>query len=141
MINPIAPAGSDPPTSGDPWGRGDVEMWLKAAFRLMPFTAIYAPRGNTLQSIDKDKPSATFDILAFTGTVLGDRSDDRKIILIWARSLAARETGDGSIAEFCRAKGMNRRTFDRRRIRACERVAAAKNAIDCRYVPNAELRP
>lgn len=136
MIHPMPGDGTASPRSGDPWGRADVEVWLKAAFREMPFTAIYAPRGNTLQSMDRNKPSATFDIVAFSGTVLGDKSDERKVVLIWARATAAREAGDWSIAEFCRERGWNRRTFDRRRIRACERIAAAKNAVDCRYVGN-----
>ena len=134
MIHPLGGNGADSPQSGDPWGRADVELWLKAAFRELPFTGVYAPRGNTLVSTNTNKPSATFDIVAFSGTVLGDRSDERKAVLIWARSIAAREAGDWSIAEFCREKNWNRRTFDRRRVRACEKIAAAKNAVDCRYV-------
>ena len=74
------PEGPDPTL--EPFTCADVERWLKTAFRAMPYTPIYPPRGNTLQSANKSQPSATFDILAFTGTVLGDRSEERKILLV-----------------------------------------------------------
>lgn len=122
--------GLNPPC--EPWTCADVERWLKTAFRAMPYTPIYAPRGNTLKSADQDQPSATFDIVAFTGTVLGDRSDERKILLIWARAIVTEGEIGGSIAQFCEARGMKRRTFDRQRVRACERIATEKNRIDGR---------
>lgn len=124
------PEGPDLPR--DPFTCADVERWLKTAFRAMPFTPIYAPRGNTLRSANITQPSATFDILAFTGTVLGDRSEERKILLIWARAIVTEGEVGGSIAQFCEARGMYRSTFDRRRIRACEKIAAEKNRIDGR---------
>ncbi|WP_267427341.1 hypothetical protein [Methylobacterium sp. GC_Met_2] len=96
----------------------------------MPFTPIYAPRGNTLRSAIASQPSATFDILAFTGTVLGDRSEERKILLLWARAIATEGEVGGSIAQFCEARDMKRRTFDRKRLRACEKIVAEKNRID-----------
>ena len=124
---PFSP-GTDPPT--EPWTSADVERWLKTAFRAMPFTPIYAPRGNTLRSAFQTQSSATFDILAFTGTVLGDRSEERKILLIWARAIVTEGEVGGSISEFCQARDMKRRTFDRKRVRACEKIAAEKNRID-----------
>ncbi|MEE7449401.1 hypothetical protein MRF4_17185 [Methylobacterium radiotolerans] len=124
------PEGPDPPR--EPWTCADVERWLKTAFRAMPYTPIYAPRGNTLKSVDRDQPSATFDIVAFTGTVLGDRSEDRKILLLWARAIATEGEVGGSISEYCAARVMQRRTFDRRRLRACQRIAAEKNRTDGR---------
>ncbi|WP_267355683.1 MULTISPECIES: hypothetical protein [unclassified Methylobacterium] len=124
------PEGPEPPR--EPFTCADVERWLKTAFRAMPYTPIYAPRGNTLQSANKSQPSATFDILAFTGTVLGDRSDERKILLVWARAIVTEGEIGGSIAQFCEARGWNRRTFDRKRVRACEHIAAEKNRIDGR---------
>lgn len=121
--------GPDPPQrSGNPWTRADVELWLKAAFRAMPFTPIYAPRGNTLHAVQAEVPDATFDMLAFSGTVLGDKSDDRQAVLVWARAMATNGEVGGSIAEFCRRTRWSRATFDRRRIKACEKIAAAKNA-------------
>lgn len=122
--------GPDPPR--EPWTCADVERWLKTAFRAMPYTPIYAPRGTTLRSATPDQPSATFDILAFTGTVLGERSDDRKILLVWARAIVTEGSVGGSIAQFCTATGLRRRTFDRRRLRACERIAVEKNRIEGR---------
>lgn len=98
----------------------------------MPYTPIYAPRGNTLRSVDPHRPSASLDILAFSGTVLGERSEDRKILLVWARAIVTEGEVGGSIAQFCEAKGLARRTFDRRRIKACERIAKTKNRIDGR---------
>ena len=121
------PGGSEPPG----WTCRDVERWLKVAFRQMPFTPIYAPRGNMLTSAAPTVvPSATFDMIAFTGTVLGDRSDERRALLVWARAIVTEGDVGGSIAAFCREMGWNRRTFDRRRHRACLKVAAAKNALD-----------
>ncbi|MEN3208627.1 hypothetical protein PUR23_01095 [Methylorubrum populi] len=116
-----------PPRSAVPWTRADVEVWLKAAFRAMPSTPIYAPRGNTLQAAAGDVPDATFDIVAFSGTVLGDKSEDRQVVLLWARAMATHGEIGGSIAEFCRRTRWSRATFDRRRIKACEKIAAAKN--------------
>ncbi|MCJ2102429.1 hypothetical protein [Methylobacterium sp. E-046] len=127
---PARPEGPDPPR--EPWTCADVERWLKTAFRAMPYTPIYAPRGNTLKSVDHDQPSATFDIVAFTGTVLGDRSEERKILLVWARAIVTEGEIGGSVAQFCQARDMKRRTFDRKRVRACEKIAAEKNKIDGR---------
>ncbi|WHQ72545.1 hypothetical protein [Methylorubrum extorquens] len=75
-----------------------MERWLKAAFRAMPFTPIYAPRGNTLQAATPEVPDATFDIVAFSGTVLGDKSDDRAKVAEIAASWLNRggETEPGS---------------------------------------------
>lgn len=124
------PEGPDPPR--EPFTCTDVEGWLKAAFRAMPYTPIYAPRGNTLRSAMQNQPSATFDILAFTGTVLGDRSEERKILLLWARAIATEGEVGGSISEYCAARGWYRSKFDRKRIRACQKIADEKNRVDGR---------
>jgi hypothetical protein len=125
------PEGPDPPKrSANPWTRADVELWLKAAFRATPYTPIYAPRGNTIQVASGDVPDATFDIVAFSSTVLGDKSEDRKAVLVWARAMATKGQVGGSITQFCREMDWERSTFDRRRIRACERIAVAKNEVD-----------
>lgn len=120
------PAGHDPPR----WTCADIERWLITAFRVMPTTAIYAPRGNTLATVGGSTPSATFDIVAFTGTVLGDRSDERLAVLTWARSKATKGEVGGSVSELCRMKGWRRSTFEKRRRRACMRVAEAKTLED-----------
>lgn len=116
-----------------PWTCPDVELWLKAAFRAMPYTPIFAPRGNTLHAFDPNVPDASFDIVAFTGTVLGDRSVERVILLFWARVMATRGEVGTSIAEFCRENSnLDRRQFDRLRKRACQKVADAKNRVNQR---------
>lgn len=111
------------------WTCADVERWLQAAFRAMPTTAIYAPRGSTLVALGS-VPSATFDIIAFTGTVLGEKSDVRLAVLIWARAKATNGEVGGSIAQFCIEKNWRRSTFEDRRRRACELIALAKNRSD-----------
>lgn len=97
----------------------------------MPYTPIYAPRGNTLRSAGvSHTPSATFHIVASLGAVLGTGPTSAR----WYSSGRARIATDGevggSVAEFCRAQGWQWKTFDRRRHRACERIAAAKSARD-----------
>lgn len=43
--------GPDPPQrSANLRTCADVDLWLEAAFRTMPSTPIYAPRGSTLQA-------------------------------------------------------------------------------------------
>ena len=127
------PEGPDPPPRpAVPWTRADVELWLKAAFRAMPSTPIYAPRSNTLQAAAGDVPDATFDIVAFSGTVLGEKSEDRQVVLLWARAMATHGELGGSIAEFCRRTRWSRATFDRCRIKACEKIAVAKNTAGAR---------
>lgn len=118
------------------WTADDVGRWLITGFREMTFRPVYAPSGNTLISVNTplapSAPSATFDIVAFAITVLGKKSDECRAVLVWARSVAAREAakGDWSIAEFCREHRWERRTFDRRRQRACAKIALAKNIAD-----------
>lgn len=130
---PERPAGPDPPSaSGTPWTSADVELWLVTAFRAMPYTAVFAPRGHTLKAVDPNTPDATFDIVAFTGTVLGATSRERQVLLLWARAKASRGEIGGSVSAYCDARGWKRRTFDRIRTRAACRVARAKNEADQR---------
>ena len=123
------PEGPDQPRSL--WTCADIGLWLIAAFRAMPTTPIYAPRGNTLVALGV-VPSATFDIIAFTGTVLGDKSVERLVVLIWARAKATKGEVGGSIAQFCAERNWSRSTFEDRRRRACERIAEAKNRADAK---------
>lgn len=128
-MSSFAAAGPDPPARPD-WTEKDLELWLKAAFAAMPYTAIYAPRGNSLQAVDPNAPDATFDIVAFTGTVLGDRSELRRVLLLWARAAATRGSVGGSVSEFCNERGWKRATFERQRRRALRLVVEAKNKRD-----------
>lgn len=136
MLHQIPQADTAVPPVATAWTVDDVERWLIAGFREMLFRPVYAPGGNMLLSVNTplspSAPSATFDIVAFAPTVLGKKSKECLAVLTWARSLAARDTaqGDWSIAEFCREKNWPRRTFDRRRLRACQKIALAKNIAD-----------
>lgn len=123
------PEGPDPP---EPWTRADIERWLIVAFRAMPYVPIYAPRGSTLASANRNLPSSTFDILAFSGTVLGEDSRDRFVLLLWARARATEGSVGGSISQYCLGRGINRRTFDRQKNKACLRIVEAKNKADGR---------
>ncbi|MGY2052395.1 hypothetical protein [Methylobacterium sp. JK268] len=120
-------AGPDPPR----WTARDIERWVIIPFRLLRETAIMAGPGNALHSVDRNRPSASFDILAFARTVLSDR-DELLALLTYARIRAAGGDAETSIAEWCREKDWQRRTFDRRWKRACERIAKAKDEADRR---------
>lgn len=73
-------------------------------------------------------------MIAFTGTVLGERSPERRALLMWARAKVSRGKIGGSIAQLCVELGWTRSTFEARRRRACERVARAKNDANAREV-------
>ncbi len=130
------PAGPDPPAPAlEPWTCDDVERWLIAAFGVLATTPLYSPGGNTLSAstwANADVPSSTFDIVAFTGTVLGNTSRERRVLLFWARVKAGRSGVWQSVSAFCKEAGIDRRQFDRLRVRACAKVAAAKNRVDGR---------
>jgi hypothetical protein len=51
--------------------------------------AIFVAPGNTLKPVDPNRPSATFDILAFARTVLGKGSDELCAVTTWSRIRAA----------------------------------------------------
>lgn len=121
------PKGLDPPGG---WTARDIERWLIIPMRALRETVIMAGAGNTLASVDPNRPSATFDILAFARTVLGTGSTELLAVTAWARIKAGLGDPDASIAEWCRLKGWEERTFHRRRIRACQKIAEAKNRAD-----------
>lgn len=125
-------AGPDPPTRLETWGVKDVERWLIMPMRQLRDTAILVTPANALVPVDPNRPSATFDILAFARTVLGKGTPELLAVMTWARIKAAGGNADASIAEWCRLKGegWTERTFHRRRLRACQRIADAKNLAD-----------
>ncbi len=122
-------SGPDPPSG---WTARDVERWIIIPLRLLRETAVVTGPGGALVSADLDRPSATFDIVAFAETVLGRGSDEHRALITWARIKAGGGDWDASVAQWCRDMGWTRRTFDRRRVRACERIAAAKGEADLR---------
>lgn len=146
MLHQVPHSHSAVPPVATAWTTDDIGRWLITGFREMTFRPVYAPGGNTLMSVETplspSAPSATFDIVAFASTVLGKKSVECLAVLTWARSTAAREAskGDWSIAEFCREYGWERRTFDRRRQRACQKIALAKNIADGLQQPEKNRR-
>ncbi|MGU3384422.1 hypothetical protein ACLBYG_07940 [Methylobacterium sp. D53M] len=120
----------------------DVERWLVAAFMAFTSSGIFSVRPNRLQPNDPEEMRATFDWIVFSGEILGRDSDERVALLTWARAKARgrirrhrrlrllKDVPGGSITDHCREFGIWRRTFDRRRKRACERLADAWNARD-----------
>ena len=125
------PSEPDPPG----WTCADVERWLVAAFMVLPDAPIYSPRPNVLKAAVSNVSPSTFDWIAFSADVLGRSSPERLALLTWARVQAGkrmrlrgwvRDVPGGSVEDFCREYGIPRKTFDRRRRRACERIAAAR---------------
>ncbi|ACL59131.1 conserved hypothetical protein [Methylobacterium nodulans ORS 2060] len=121
---------AEPPERADPlpaWTAKDIERWVIIPLRLLRESAIATGPGAALLSADLERPGASFDILGLARTVLTDK-DELLALKTYARIRAAGGDAEASIAEWCREKGWNERTFHRRRVRACERLAAAKNA-------------
>ncbi|MGN8092830.1 hypothetical protein [Methylobacterium sp. 22177] len=135
MANPLRIEGPDPPAMTC----ADVERWLVAAFMAFTSSGIFSVRPNRLQPNDPEEMRATFDWIVFSAEVLGRDSEERIALLTWARAKARRrikrhrrlrllkDVPGGSITDHCREFGIWRRTFDRRRKRACERLAEAWN--------------
>ena len=137
MASPLRIEGPDPPAMTC----ADVERWLVAAFMAFTGAGVFSVP-NRLLPADPMQMPATFDWIVFSAEILGRDSDERIALLTWARAKARRrikrhrrlrllkDVPGGSITDHCREFGIWRRTFDRRRKRACERLADAWNARD-----------
>ncbi|KAA0122264.1 hypothetical protein CIW48_19340 [Methylobacterium sp. P1-11] len=135
MANPLRIEGPDPPAMTC----ADVERWLVAAFMAFTSSGIFSVRPNRLQPNDPQEMRATFDWIVFSAEILGRDSEERVALLTWARAKARgrirrhrrlrllKDVPGGSVSDHCREFGVQRRTFDRRRKRACERLAEAWN--------------
>lgn len=135
MANPLRIEGPDPPGMTCV----DVERWLIAAFMAFTVAPVFSLRANRLQATDPEAAPGTFDWITFSAEVLGRSSVERLALLTWARSKARRrirrhrglrvlkEVPGGTVTDFCEEAGWKRRTFDRRRKRACRRLAEAWN--------------
>lgn len=136
MANPLRIEGPDPPAMTC----ADVERWLVAAFMAFTSSGIFSVRPNRLQPNDPQEMRATFDWIVFSAEILGAASPERIALLTWARAKARRrirrhrrlrllrEVPGGTVTDYCHEVGVQRRTFDRRRKRACHRLANAWNA-------------
>nr|WP_137830891.1 hypothetical protein [Methylobacterium sp. L1A1] len=118
-------AGQD---SAGRWTAERVGETLVEAFRALPHMPVYAPRhAPQLEPVLPGHDPGPLDVLALSERVLGRSSLERRLVLIWARSIATGGDVGGSLRVWCRAHGMNRSTFDRRRVRACAQIAAEMN--------------
>jgi hypothetical protein len=113
------------------WTASDVAEAIRDAFRNLRHTSVWATGNNALLRAGLGpEPSSTFDIVAFSGTVLGHGSSEHRALLLWARRTANTGEDLASLNECCVAMGWNASTFRRRRARACEKIARAKNNAD-----------
>ena len=111
------------------------------AFRTLPDIPVYSPRRAELVPANPRHDGAGIDVIAWSERILGRASDERRALLVWARARArrrirqdrhlrlVRSVPGGSVSDHCREAGVCRRTFDRRRIRACERIEVGLNQV------------
>lgn len=99
------------------------------AFRVLPTMPVYSPRRAEFVPVLPGQDASPLDVLALSEHVLGRSAPEHRILLIWARSLATRGDVGGSIRQYCVERDLSHKTFDRRRKRACTRVAAEMNRI------------
>ena len=123
------------------WTTAAVAEAVVEAFRTLPDIPVYSPRRAELVPANPRHDGAGIDVIAWSERILGRASDERQAPLVWARAMArrrirqdrclrlVRSVPGGSVSDHCREAGICRRTFDRRRIRACERVAAGLNQV------------
>jgi hypothetical protein len=111
------------------------------AFRTLPNLPIYSPRRAEFVPVNPRHDGSAIDVIAWSEWILGRASDERRALLVWARAMArrrirrdrhlrlVRSVPGGSVSDHCREAGVCRRTFDRRRVRACERIAVELSRI------------
>ena len=125
----------------DHWSAAAVADAAIEAFRTLPDIPVYSPRHAKLVPVNPRHDGSPIDVIAWSEQILGRASDERRALLVWARAMArrrirqdrhlrlVRSVPGGSVSDHCREAGICRRTFDRRRIRACEQIAADLNRI------------
>ena len=136
MITPLRPEGPDPPAMTCL----DVERWLVALFMTLTDTPVFSARTRHVVPMKANIAPGPLFWLEFATVVLGAGTPELIALLTWARAKARRrikrhrrlrllkDVPGGTVTDHCREFGVNRRTFDRHRKRACEKVAAAWNA-------------
>jgi len=135
MTTPLRPEGPDPPAMTCL----DVERWLIALFMTLTDTPVFSARTRRIEPTSPNIAPGPLFWLEFATAVLGAGSPELVALLTWARAKARRrikrhrrlrllkDVPGGTITDHCTEFGVNRRTFDRQRKRACERVADAWN--------------
>ena len=136
MSNPLRIEGPDPPECSC----SDVRRWLVAAFMALPTTPIFSARTGEGTLMNPNTAPGTFDWIGFSGQILGQKSRARLFLLTWARCEARRiaiarnmsnPPGGGTIADYCREAGVDRRTFNRTVDRCCNLIAKRVNEQGC----------
>src|SRR5215207_4867035 len=92
------------------WTRRDIERWLVLAFRV-----------DARETSPGAREAATWPALYVLNW------EDRRALQVWAVVEAGR--ADLNIAEQCRARGISRATFERRRARALDQIEAGLNGV------------
>ncbi|MFC6790597.1 hypothetical protein ACFQE0_13870 [Methylobacterium komagatae] len=117
----------------------DVERWLVAMFMTLTTTPIFSARPRHVEAVKPNVAPGPLFWLEFATVVLGAGTPELIALLTWARAKARRrikrhrrlrllkDVPGGTVTDHCVEFGVNRRTFDRQRKRACERVADAWN--------------
>lgn len=116
-------------------GQGSAVRWtaervgnaLVEAFRALPHMPVYAPRPARFEAVIPGHDPTPLDVLALAEHALGRSSPAHRLVLVWARSIATGGDVGGSLRQWCRDRGISRSTFDRQRVRACERIADSIN--------------
>ena len=70
---------------------------------------------------------APLDLITRSEQILGRASDERRAVLVWARAKATKGEVGGSVRAYCIETGTDLQTFNRRRKRACARIAEVLN--------------
>lgn len=115
--------------SAEHWTAERVGEAVIEAFRALPHIPVYSPRKAEFVPVLTGQDVSPLDVLALSEHVLGRSTPERRILLIWARTLATQGDVGGSINQYCRERGMGESTFTRRRKRACALIAAELNRI------------
>lgn len=112
------------------WTAERVGESVIEAFRLLPTMPVYSPRRMKFMPVLHGQDMSPLDVLALSERVLGRASPDRRVLLLWARSIATGGDVGGSVRQYCVERCIDRRTFDRRRRAACSQIAEAMNRVE-----------
>lgn len=113
--------------AGCRWTAEKVAADLVEAFRILPTMPVFSPRRSELYPVLPGQDTEALDLVAVSERVLGRKSPERRVLLVWARSKATKGDVGGSVSAYCREAGVNLRTFNRQRRRACAAIAVDLN--------------
>ncbi|MGC5779509.1 hypothetical protein [Methylobacterium sp. NFXW15] len=117
----------------------DVERRLIAMFMALTDAPVFSARARRIGPTSPNIAPGPLFWLEFATVVLGAGTPELIALLTWARAKARRrikrhhrlrllkDVPGGTVTDHCREFGVNRRTFDRQRKRAAERIVEAWN--------------